>query len=148
MFKIQLTVILIPLFLLLNSCKSIHLEENNKTSELLHSQKEFGEDLDKLKYENKFILQIGYIDTTDEEPPIRTAIIKINEKDILMNFVESKTSNDSTVEVYANTDYKISLFYQKKEDDILHEIFYSGELVVETKGKKSEYSVKGTDSRL
>ncbi len=65
MIKLNFALFFIPIFFL-SACHSIQLDENIKTSEFIHSQKEFGENLKALKYENKFILQIGYIDTTDE----------------------------------------------------------------------------------
>ena len=131
------------------SCaKSIKLDTNTFSSDLLRPQIEFGENLWAIKYENAIILQIGKIDTTDEQPPIQAAIIHIHEKEVVMDLISARQSNDTTIRIYQGNEYRVELHYIKRKDGETNDSIFEGAFVVSSGHLKSEYLVTGRTHHL
>src|SRR5882672_8670524 len=89
------------------SCSEYHSNYSFKvqavkgSSNLLTCDKMFGEDLGALEEKNEILLQIGSIDTTNEHFPIPSAIIHINNEEIVLNFLSTSSSGNSVTEIYS-----------------------------------------------
>ncbi|MFT3935125.1 MAG: hypothetical protein QM726_15970 [Chitinophagaceae bacterium] len=131
------------------SCKqSIQLEKIHETSNLLSSPIQFGKSLNSFKYENEFILQIGIIDTTDEVPAVKAAIVKIKGKQIVLHLVALKLVDKRNIEDYSGGGFNLSVSYKEEFDPTLNETFYQGSLIIQQGDLKSEYEIAGMKNRL
>jgi hypothetical protein len=73
----------------------------------------FGEDIKAMEERNAFLLETGKIDTTDEHPPVKVALVSINKKMIQLYFVETFNKGKETVDAYYGAGYTMLLTYYK-----------------------------------
>ena len=127
--------------------QDIKVEEARGSSNILECDKMFGENTGTLEEKNEILLQTGLIDTTDEHLPIKGAVIHINENEIFLNFINAKSSSDSTIEAYSGEGYLITLSYTEKRN-AFNSLIYVGSFIIEKDRLKSEYKIEGRKCTL
>ena len=121
---------------------SIKVDVARQSSDLNHCEYIFGSDLTKLKNENAILLQIGVVDTTDEQAPIPIAIIIIDKKEVILKLMSSQEVENNSSRTYEGEGYKLVLHY-KREIMENGEAVFTGDFLIENKSQQSEYKVVG-----
>ena len=62
------------------------------------------------------LIQVGVIDTTTEQAPIRAAIIMVNKTEIILNLELDSVLKDHFIEKYSGDQYELTLEYSMKKD--------------------------------
>lgn len=109
---------------------------------MLKCEKIFGHTLKAIEEENEILLQTGVIDTTDESPPIKTAIVHINNREVLLTFVKSEPMSTEANEIYKGNGYTLTLKYVEKQSQF-GAPFYNGKILIEDFVPKTEVEVSG-----
>jgi hypothetical protein len=134
---------LLILTISLQSCSTqeIPLDIVRQSSELIHSDKIFGTSLKKIEEENEILLETGNIDTTDEHAPIYSALIKVQNVEIILNLVKSYMADDRQVEEYTSNGYKLVLSYKKGNENE-----FDGKCTITSGKLKSTYNLVGVNN--
>ncbi|HLK29257.1 MAG TPA: hypothetical protein VKT28_11820 [Puia sp.] len=111
------------------------------TSELIHARLCYGNNAKKLYEENEILIQTGLIDTTDEQPPIDAAIIKIDNKEIILTKMKETKSGNLNIKEYAGEQYHLTITDSEKKED--NETMYESDCIVTIGNLKSEYKLTG-----
>ena len=90
----------ILLFILYYSCSNsdINIQIVRHSAELLTCDKIFADNLQAVEERNEILLQTGSIDTTDEQPPIKSAILTIGKNEIILTLINATTIDKETIE--------------------------------------------------
>jgi len=123
------------------------LQVVRESSNLLKCEKIFADNLAAIDENNEILLQTGVVDTTDEHPPIRTAIIHIDDKEVFLIFERSGMKNAEISEVYKGGGYKLTLTYEQGSSKYGRTI-YNGKFLVEGTASVIEHEVAGRDCNL
>jgi hypothetical protein len=118
-----------------------------ESSPLLLCQKIFASDLDAIEERNEILLQTGVIDTTDEQAPIKSAILHIDNQELVLTYDKSYGTNQETVEIYSGGGFHLVLTYEEIKKVGPHTIF-QGHFVIWNKNFKSEFDIFGRDCNL
>lgn len=131
------------IFTQLFACKheDIKLEAMRATSDLIHVEVFYGLSSKKMFEQNEILIQTGYIDTTDEHPPKYAAIIKVNNKEVVLTLIKESGPENLYVEEYANEQYHLILKDSEKKEG--NETVYKSECVITNGNLKSEYKLIG-----
>jgi len=117
------------------------------SSELLSCDKIFAENLQAIEERNEILLQTGSIDTTDEQPPVKSAILTIDKNETILNLVNVTTTNKETIEKYKGNDYNLTLTYRNTIGQ--HgKLIYTGKFIIENSKSKREFSIEGKNCVL
>ena len=114
---------------------------------ILSCEKVFAEDLKRMDEENEILLQTGILDTTNEHPPLRVAIVYVGKNMVTLIFEKSYKSGAEISEVYKAEGYNLRLTYEETKNKYGNPI-YNGTFVVETAKSKSEFDVMGHHCNL
>ncbi len=136
-------MISILIFIQIISCKQqdIKLQVMRGTSELIHASICYGISSTKLYEENEILIQTGLIDTTDEQPPIHAAIIKVNNKEIVLTLIKDNNSENPDVKEYAGEQFHLTLKDSEKKEG--NKITYESDCVITNGNLKSDYRLIG-----
>lgn len=128
----------VVMLLSMNACKqhSIQLGIVRHTPVYMHNDKLYGENIKSMEEVNAFILATGAIDTTDEHPPVRIALISVNKKLLELHL---STDQRNGLPVYEGDGYTLSFTDIKAKDDSSSEASF----VISNKEKTSTYHVYG-----
>jgi hypothetical protein len=85
----------------------------------------------------------GKIDTTSETPPLKLAVVSIDNNNISLDLDKTKTNNEEISEVYSGNGYTLNLIYKEKKESG-YGLIYEGNLIIEHDNLKSEYKIVGT----
>ncbi|HMG82584.1 MAG TPA: hypothetical protein VK559_06085 [Ferruginibacter sp.] len=85
--------------------------------------------------------------TVDNSPLVKAGIISIDKKRNILYLKNTHTINDTTIEVYTNNIFIVTLSYTQKENEY-NEIFYIGDLIIDNTKQKEDYKIEGIDCRL
>jgi hypothetical protein len=141
--NIQFKFILLLLFELICSCSNNpNIQKVKDSSPLLHCEKVFADNSDAIDERNEIILQTGVIDTTDEQPPIKIAIINIDYKEVILTLKKSYAEKDISVEIYVGDNYNLTLSYKIQVNENGTSLFI-GKFVIENKKCKKEFNIEG-----
>jgi len=121
----------------------IILEKVSFLPDYFSSSKHFGKDIKSIDELNEFILVTGKIDTTSETPPLKLAIISVDNTKIFMHLDKTTSNNEEVREIYSGNGYALSLIYREKKESS-HGLIYEGHLIIEHNSVKTEYNVVGT----
>ncbi|MFT3703137.1 MAG: hypothetical protein QM802_12240 [Agriterribacter sp.] len=126
---------------------NLNIEIVRHSSDLLHCEKIFADDLQSIEELNEVLLQTGTVDTTDEHAPIRTAIITVDKKEILLTFEKSHSIQRETIEVYKGSGYILTLTYEADSNNF-GALIYHGKMVVENNGNQRTFIIEGKNCTL
>src|SRR5260221_4640301 len=107
--KVSITIL--AFFLLLSCTPSIKLDKHSESPELLECRMMFGESISELKELSSCLLQTGVIDTTDEQTPVRVAVVMIGRKYLIMRLVNISTNQGAVQQSYSGDGYNLTLSY-------------------------------------
>ena len=126
---------------------SINVQIVRHSSELLSCDKIFADNLQAIEERNEILLQTGSIDTTDEQPPVKSAILTIDKNETILNLINVTTTNNETIEKYKGNDYNLTLIYQNANGQ--HgKLIYIGKFIIENSKSKREFSIEGKNCVL
>jgi len=144
-------VLYILFFMLCYSCSgtnnSINVQIVRHSSELLGCDKIFADNLQAIEERNEILLQTGSIDTTDEQPPVKSAILTIDKNETILTLIDVTTTNKETIEKYQGNGYNLTLTYQNtvgKYDKLI----YIGKFIIENSKSKREFKIEGKNCVL
>ena len=146
--NIRFKFILFLIFELICSCSNYpNIQKVKESSSLLHCEKILADNADAIDERNEILLQTGVIDTTDEKPPIRTAILNIDNKEVILTLKKSYSEKDISIEIYVGDDYNLTLSYKKKENENGISTFI-GKFVIENNKYKKKFDIQGRNCNL
>jgi len=136
-------------FLLSYSCSgnSFNVQVVRHSSELLKCDKIFANNLKAIEERNEILLQTGSIDTTDEQSPIKSAIVTIDKNEIALTLIKATTLNKETTERYQGKGYTLILTYQNNSGQS-GKLVYTGKFVIENSRFKKEFEIQGKKCTL
>lgn len=107
LFKMRQQLYFISILIFIFSCtnKKINIEIVRHSSDLLKCEKIFANNIKSIDELNKILLQTGTVDTTTEHAPIKTAVITIDKKEILLTLETSFKENNQATEIYKGSGY-------------------------------------------
>jgi hypothetical protein len=140
--KIQFSFILLLLGLICSCSNSPNIQKVRESSDLLNCEKVFADNSDVIDERNEIILQTGVIDTTDEQPPIKTAIMNIDNKEVILTLKKSYSEKDILVEIYVGDNYNLTLSYKNQKNENGATLFI-GKFVIENDKYKKEFNIEG-----
>jgi hypothetical protein len=118
-----------------------------QSSNLLHCEKIFAQDLEAIEERNEILLQTGSIDTTDEQAPIKTAILRIDNADVILSLFRSYSQDNKTIEIYAGANYSLTLTYTQEKDN-QGKLTYHGNFLLENNGFRKQFEIAGRNCNL
>jgi len=147
MTKLKLRYILFFLFSYSCSDNSFNVQVVRHSSELLKCDKIFADNLKAIEERNEILLQTGSIDTTDEQPPIKSAIVTIDKNEVALTLIKATTLNKEIIERYEGQGYTLTLTYQNNISQS-DKLMYNGKFVIENNKSKREFQVQGKNCTL
>ena len=99
-----------------NDKQDIKLEVVRMTSDLLQCQVIYGYNEKSLYQENEILIQVGLIDTTTEQSPIKAAIVHINRKELVLDLKSETVEAAHTIQIYFDGNYTMTLNFKKKDN--------------------------------
>jgi len=141
---------LIPIFYIFSfSCSDSNLNVQivRHSSELLTCDKIFADNLKAIEERNEILLQTGAIDTTDEQQPIKSAIVTINKIEIALTLQNSTTTNSETIETYKGHGYDLTLIF-KTTIGQFNKLVYIGKFTIKNSTSKREFEIEGKNCVL
>src|SRR5580698_2007338 len=123
------------------------IQKVKESSPLLHCEKVFADNSDAIDERNEIILQTGAIDTTDEHPPVRAAILTIDNKEVILNLKNQVHQKDTSIEIYIGGGYTLTISYKEQKNENGTSTFI-GNFVLENNEYKKEYSIEGRNCNL
>ncbi|HLY71698.1 MAG TPA: hypothetical protein VKR53_18320 [Puia sp.] len=147
MYKIPALQYIVVLGFVCSCSTSPNIQTVKHSSPLLHCEKIFADNTDAIDERNEILLQTGVIDTTDELPPIETAIINIDNEEIILTLKKSYTENGYSIEKYSGQNYDLTLTY-KRDQNNNGSVAYIGKFVIEINKHKTEFSIEGRNCNL
>ena len=147
MTKLKLHYILFFVFNYSCSDNSFNVQVVRHSSELLKCDKIFADNLKAIEERNEILLQTGSIDTTNEQSPIKSAIVTIDKNEIALTLIKSITLNKETTERYEGKGYTLTLTYQNNSSQS-DKLVYNGKFVIENSKSKREFEVQGKNCTL
>jgi len=150
--KPYLFLLLLCFVWLLQSCTTnpiFKIDTLRESDDSMYCNKTFGKDVNTIKNLNEFWFQTGKMDTgtVDNSPLVKAGIISIDKKRNILYLKNTHTINDTTIEVYTNNIFIVTLSYTQKENEY-NEIFYIGDLIIDNTKQKEDYKIEGIDCRL
>jgi hypothetical protein len=114
---------------------------------LIHCEKIFAENIKSIEELNEILLQTGTVDTTDEHPPIKTAIVTIDKNETLLTFEKSFSMQERTTEIYKGQGYVLTLTYEENKNKFGNPV-YKGKFVIENNTAKRKFDIEGKSCNL
>lgn len=140
-------IILLAIFLVSCSTQEIKLDVVRKTSDLLNCEIIFGYDEKHLYEENGILIQVGVIDTTTEQSPIKTAILNIDKTEIVLNLKSDSILGDRTIQKYSDGIYYLTLdFVAKKNGRNSNSNLYNSICTITKNKLSSRYELVGVSN--
>jgi hypothetical protein len=137
-------IILLAILLVSCSTQEIKLEVVRKTSDLLQCEIIFGYDEKHLYEENGILIQVGVIDTTTEQRPIKAAIVNIDKTEIVLNLKSDSIFGDRTIQNYSDGSYSLILdFVDKKNGGNSNSNVYHSICTITQRNLSSRYELVG-----
>ena len=127
-----------------NTKQEIPLQVVRQSSGLIHCYAVFGYSIKKLEEENEILIQLGTMDTADNQPTKALAVIKTRDSERTLYLVNSRGDRKGeipvTIEEYSGEGYRLVLSYSERP---VKGIDYDASCII-SKGKlKSEYKLEG-----
>jgi hypothetical protein len=145
--KLKLTCIIFILLCYSCSNNSFNVQVVRHSAELLTCDKIFAGNLEAIEERNEILLQTGSIDTTDEQTPIKSAIVTIGKNEIALTLIKATTLNNETTERYQGKGYTLTLTYQNSNSQS-GKLIYTGKFVIENSKSRRAFEVQGKNCTL
>jgi len=147
MTKFKFLILIFYMFSFSCSDSNLNVQIVRHSSELLTCDKIFADNLKAIEERNEILLQTGAIDTTDEQQPIKSAIVTINKIEIALTLQNSATTNNETIETYKGHGYDLTLTF-KSTIGQYNKLVYTGNFTIKNSTAKREFAIEGKNCVL
>jgi len=122
-----------------NAKREIPLTVVRQSSNLIHCDVIFASSVKKMEEENEIFIQLGTLDTNDEELPKQVAIVRINDQPVFLYNVKTEQHGKQLNQDYTGDGYTLTLSCNETDEA---NAVYDCTCTIKKGSLKSEYRLK------